>query len=949
MPPRPLLSGTLVASGPRRFQTKRFAPACFVGRGSSSPAGGRVLLRLRLFPRGRRRGRRHHRGRGRRRRPARERADHAPVGVEERERHGAGRLVLEPVVHDDAAGRVRARVEQLLDLLARRRLHLAVRVADRAGQTIGDLAGRTALRAVALVRAPAHGAPRREQMRGALHVAVGHLVQRRQVVEDPERAAVRGHHEVGVLHDQVVDRHDRQVAAQALPRAAVVERDPHAAFGARVEQTAPVRILADRARDLSGRDAVGDALPRPAVVVGLEQVGMRIGELVAGRRHVAGGRVVRRRLDHADQRPLGQVGRRHPFPRPAAIAREVHEAVVGARPQHVALVRRLDEREDRAVDLGARVVARDRPAGARQPGRIVPREVGARDLPALALVHGAEHAIAGDPQFLGVPARVEHRERPLKAVAMLGRRRAHAVRLRPHADHPLLAGAMVVVDQAPVAGAGADGAAHDDVRIAGLHRDVAALAAAGLHPLRRRDGAAMRVARHPHRPVVLLRAVDVVRLLVVRAHVVELRGRLVVDRRPRLPAVEAHARAAVVGLDHPPRVLRIDPEVVVVAVRRGELAERLAAVGRFPQRVVRDPDRVHVLRIREHVHVVPGTSAQPRVFADALPRRARVVRAEQRAVVGFHHRVHAPAVRGRHDDADAPEHAARQTGVAGDVGPRVAAVGGLPQPGVGTAARHAPRRAPRLPDGREHHARVVGIEREVDRARVLALEQHVRPGGAAVARAEHAALAARAPGVPERRHVDEVRVARMHAHAPDVPRVAQSDVRPRRAAVRRAIDAVAVRHVPADARFAGAGVHDVAVGRGDVDRADRGGLEEAVGDVLPVGAAIRRLPHAAGAGAEIERHRVGRMAGDGHGAAAAEGTDGTPGERLEQCWVDGHGRKPSRLVTWGVRDAPPKPPALRSPAEPCRSATADFTDKPLVASAARNVVAPAGGARRRPR
>src|SRR6185503_2219925 len=41
LPPRPLLSGSLVASGPRRFHTKRLAPASLVGCGSSSfPAGG---------------------------------------------------------------------------------------------------------------------------------------------------------------------------------------------------------------------------------------------------------------------------------------------------------------------------------------------------------------------------------------------------------------------------------------------------------------------------------------------------------------------------------------------------------------------------------------------------------------------------------------------------------------------------------------------------------------------------------------------------------------------------------------------------------------------------------------------------------------------------------------------------------------------------------------------
>jgi hypothetical protein len=38
VPPRPLLSGSRVASGARKFQTKRLAPAFFVSRGSSSGA-----------------------------------------------------------------------------------------------------------------------------------------------------------------------------------------------------------------------------------------------------------------------------------------------------------------------------------------------------------------------------------------------------------------------------------------------------------------------------------------------------------------------------------------------------------------------------------------------------------------------------------------------------------------------------------------------------------------------------------------------------------------------------------------------------------------------------------------------------------------------------------------------------------------------------------------------
>src|SRR2546427_5858013 len=102
-------------------------------------------------------------------------------------------------------------------------------------------------------------------------------------------------------------------------------------------------------------------------------------------------------------RPLGQAGRRYRLPGLAAVAREVNETVVGAGPQDVALVERLGQREDRAVDLGAGVVARDRAARQSELGRIVAGEVWTHDLPGVALVHRTEHAIAGDPQLPRIP------------------------------------------------------------------------------------------------------------------------------------------------------------------------------------------------------------------------------------------------------------------------------------------------------------------------------------------------------------------------------------------------------------------------------------------------------------------------------------------------------------------------------------------------------------------
>ena len=178
------------------------------------------------------------------------------------------------------------------------------------------------------------------------------------------------------------------------------------------------------------------------------------------------------------------------------------------------------------------------------------------------------------------------------------------------------------MDEPPHAGAGADRAAHDDGRIARLDRDVAALAAARLDPVDRGDDTAVGLARETDGPVVLLRAVDAVGPLIVGAHVVELRGRLIVDGRPRLPAVERHAGAAVVALDHAAVIRGVDPEVVIVAVRRGDLAERLAAVGGLPQGVVGDPHGVDIHGVGEDVHVVPGAAAEPRLLAAPLPGRA---------------------------------------------------------------------------------------------------------------------------------------------------------------------------------------------------------------------------------------------------------------------------------------------------------------------------------------
>src|SRR5207244_4478851 len=118
----------------------------------------------------------------------------------------------------------------------------------------------------ATVRAVAHRVAGLEQVDGRIDDAVLHLVERRDVVKDPERAAVRSGHQVGALDHQVPDGSDGQVGLQPLPVGAVVEGYEDAALGPAKQQTAAVRVLTNDTRELVVGDAAGDCRPTCAVV-----------------------------------------------------------------------------------------------------------------------------------------------------------------------------------------------------------------------------------------------------------------------------------------------------------------------------------------------------------------------------------------------------------------------------------------------------------------------------------------------------------------------------------------------------------------------------------------------------------------------------------------------------------------------------------------------------------
>src|ERR1700720_749566 len=101
-----------------------------------------------------------------------------------------------------------------------------------------------------------------------------------------------------------------------------------------------------------------------------------------------------------------------------------------------------------------------------------------------------------------------------------------------------------------------------------MYGDKAAFPGAGIGAVAERDGTPGGGARRRDRGVVLLCGINAIGILVVGVDAIELRRRLVVDRRPGLAAIAAHAGAAVVAFDHTLRIGGVDPGVAVCPGRR---------------------------------------------------------------------------------------------------------------------------------------------------------------------------------------------------------------------------------------------------------------------------------------------------------------------------------------------------------------------------------------------
>ena len=162
----------------------------------------------------------------------------------------------------------------------------------------------------------------------------------------------------------------------------------------------------------------------------------------------------------------------------------------------------------------------------------------------------------------------------------------------------------------------------NDVRIARVRHDWPSFAAGTGAPVVTRCWISL--TGNNDRRVVLLGAVKFVRKLIVDPNAVDLRGGLVQLRRPRSATVGRNIRAAVVRLNQRLTVFRIDPDVVVITMRRAEGGERAPAVSRFEETFGAPVHHICVCWIGAQCHVIKRPLNQSALRIDQLPGLTRV-------------------------------------------------------------------------------------------------------------------------------------------------------------------------------------------------------------------------------------------------------------------------------------------------------------------------------------
>ncbi len=446
------------------------------------------------------------------------------------------------------------------------------------------------------------------------------------------------------------------------------------------------------------------------------------------------------------------------------VAGDVDQAIAGADPDDTRRHARRRYRLDRPATIrhirgGGRIEAPGDAELRTDPG------------PVHAAIHRAHDIIEPRNQLVLVPGGEQHRSRGCRA--RLGRR----IDRRTHVD-PLFAGVEDLHDPAP--------AGVDDVRVERIGEHRPPFPAVDRVPVEHRDRAVVAAAARADCAGILLRGVHPVGKTVVRGHVVDLLGALVVPRAPGGAAVKRDHQTLVVPEEHPLAVGGVDPELlgIVTAGSALEAGEGLAAVGRPVARGAHGVDDVGILWIDVDAAVVAAlTVADPAVIGRHLaPGGAAVIRSVE-ATVGNEVEALCIGAQGHRNRRASGQ--SRQSGgaefvpghaIVGRLVDRRAGAGRVRTRGEGELWRPQPvlrvvRRRIVPHAGREDHVRhVVGAGQLVDAGGTVDGQRPV-PGLAAVAAAEDPTRVVQGERVTQRADHHDVRVVRVHEHGLNVPRL----------------------------------------------------------------------------------------------------------------------------------------------------------------------------------
>src|SRR5713101_6597827 len=664
---------------------------------------------------------------------------------------------------------------------------------------------------------------------------VGERPERRQVIDDPDAAAVRRQHQVAIarMDLQIAHRDAREVAAAELrPAPATVDGDEETELGPQEEQILFHRVFLDHVR-IAAHGAGGARDARPALPEILRPVHpwRHVAMRMPVERGVGRSRLEPAGLDPGDPARFRQAGHvpDRVGPLRAGVARELHVAVVGADPDRARIERRLADHRDGGVRLRRGVVHGD------ATGlllalllRIVGGQVRRDAVPRVAAVFRTEEELRAEVNDALVRRARSDGRVPVEAQLLLvsGRWLYVARRHRPAIDPADEAALRLDVDR---------------LGIRGVRHRPEPVAAVEVLPAPVADAAAVSRVADPG-AVVLQAAVDVVGVRFVYRHVIELRDRKVlllppavraVDRLPE-PAVLAddevqvglEETVAVRGIDDKPREVERPPHHRLAAIE-GDPA-LAAVIGAVERRVLRLDEGVDALRGRGCDH---DLDAAPGVWGQAVPL---------------------------------------------DGSPGLAAVGGAQERAAARRLRpvssraERPALAPEVPRSGEEQFGILRIHRQARAARrgVARVAQNQRPGLAAVAGAVHAALLAVAPALARDAGADHVPVLRMHADAGDALGLGQAHVGPRFASVGGLVDPVADGDGVARPGLAGADPDGARVAWVDGDRADR--LHGLFVEYRPEArAAVLALPNAPARGADVDERLAVDVRGREGGDAAA--------------------------------------------------------------------------------